>query len=1238
MVPRDDCLERWRIACEEYCRVCILETLELARQPPHPRRRMLRKLSSLALTLSVLFCTGMAEETRESVVWEFNDSNQLPGRAVGLARVVSGTLHEPAYPSFPQGNRVLELAAPSWIQIPDAADNDLFDLKQGDEVTFEAWVQLRSIGKNMCLVGKGRTGTSGYKAINQNWAFRLRNVSGTARLNLLFRSQDANGHKGDWHRWTSDEGFVAGRRWHHVAVSYRFGDPESIQGVLDGNVVAGRWDMGGPTTAPPIVDEDDVWIGSTMAGSKGNSFDGAMDRLAIHPRILPPEELQQRYRWNPPEAKPPTIPNNQVVFQLFESDAGVDAIPIDVSLPMLEWTQEEIALAALPHVFDEWGVREDWPATVLVRAWANVQFPPGRQQLQLRSRGRSRLLIDGKVVAETARQKPAGNAHQLVHDLPPVPHDDMRPAAMGDHETTVDIDSDGSVKTVLWEIVVGGPRYRVEVGETSLAVASPEGMFHLVSPQTQIPLTDAGWAYFTDKQGRLITDLDRLTRQRDVPDVDRYWRRRHEHAQNLIRSVGEIPAIDDVIDARVHQLRRSDSSEEKFAAVDIEFFNTRVRPIFEQRCGRCHLTKQQGGLHLASRHSMVTGGESGVPAVVPGDPGNSPLLDLITADLDEYRMPPLGDGLTAEEVGIVREWIRNGAPMPEVNSGAVTVPDRVDEMTYLRRVFLDTVGVPPTRLDVDSFLADPSVDRRQRLVRKLLRDERWADNWTGYWQDVYAENPNLLKPTLNNTGPFRFWIHDALEDNKSLDRFATELIMMRGGKWSGGAAGFELASQNDVPMAAKSMVLSSAFLGANMKCARCHDAPYHDWTQGQLFEMAAMLDRSKLRLPATSTVPAAFFEAQERQSLIEVTLKPGVDIHGRFPFPEFSTSDVSGLLLNQDDSRELLALKITTSRRFAEVIANRIWKRFFGLGIVDPVDDWEGNPASNPALLQTLADLLIVHHYDGKALSEAILTSRAYQRRARSLSAGEARHFAGPYRRRMTAEQIVDSAFHVVGLPMATEQLTLDVEGAHPADRFLNFGYPRHAWEFTTLANERDRPSLALPRVQAVTDVLKAFGWRNSRPEPLSERDDTPNLIQPGVLANGTVGVWLTRLSDQHGLTRVMLSAATVEELVDDLYVRLLTRHPTEAEETRMCMLLSDGFDDRVVDESASGGSGRPARFRYVSWSNHLNTEANVIKLQMQERARQGDPPTKRLRAEWRERAEDAIWSLLNSPEMILVP
>ena len=159
-------------------------------------------------------------------------------------------------------------------------------------------------------------------------------------------------------------------------------------------------------------------------------------------------------------------------------------------------------------------------------------------------------------------------------------------------------------------------------------------------------------------------------------------------------------------------------------------------------------------------------------------------------------------------------------------AGAAAAP-LAEDAAFLRRVTLDTIGLLPSPEEVTAFLADSTPDKRGRAIDRLLADERWADRWVPYWQDVLAENPNMLKGMLNNTGPFRWWLRDALRDNLPMDRFVSELLSMDGSAQYGGPAGFGLATQNDLPMAAKAQIVTSAFLAMQMKCARCHDAPYH---------------------------------------------------------------------------------------------------------------------------------------------------------------------------------------------------------------------------------------------------------------------------------------------------------------------------------------------------------------------------------------------------------------------------
>ncbi|MCP4169879.1 MAG: hypothetical protein GY758_03795, partial [Fuerstiella sp.] len=171
---------------------------------------MIRFACLATLLLTQCFCHA---DDHETIQWTF--SGTLPGQVVGSASIVSGSLQSPVYPGFPSETSVLKMEAPSWIRIPDTPDESRFDFDNGDAVTFEAWVRINSIGENVYLIGKGRTGTTGQKAVNQNWAFRLRKSDGASCVNFLFRSRKTDDHPGNWHRWTSTTGISTGSRWHH---------------------------------------------------------------------------------------------------------------------------------------------------------------------------------------------------------------------------------------------------------------------------------------------------------------------------------------------------------------------------------------------------------------------------------------------------------------------------------------------------------------------------------------------------------------------------------------------------------------------------------------------------------------------------------------------------------------------------------------------------------------------------------------------------------------------------------------------------------------------------------------------------------------------------------------------------------------------------------------------------------------------------------------------------------------
>jgi mono/diheme cytochrome c family protein len=1194
----------------------------------------------------------------------------------------------PEFPDFDPNNLAVKFdGAGSHFSFADPGDNSPFDFTNGDAITLEGWVNVADLkkGENAYIIGKGRTGDAGFAKDNQNWALRLREGDGQARPSFLFATPHPKGAQAakdaQWHRWTTISGFTPGSGWHHVAVAYRFGDPESVKGWVDGKPVKGTWDMGGASKDAPVVDNDSIWIGSSQAGAASNSFRGMLDEVLIHRDLLTDEVMKARYRREGPETvvqQPPAsekapsvdqIPAGKVLFTFYEGLAVHDKWPKESDPQLVEveqWASDVLILPRLPTRFDEWGIRQGWKAPVLVRMAADLKLPPGKQTFLLRSRGLSRMWVNGQVVLRGKVHGTSSDGHEPVQPVPTPPLPGMRPVGFGDNEESADvtIGADGQCRLIL-ESIVGGKKFRPEPGEMCVAILATDGKAYNIVQATrdanpaQFPLTDAGWERASAAAETSLAAFDDATRSKLAATEHQFWEKRHTTAKKWLadhpgpaapQAAGSLAAGGNPIDAFLaKKVSDAIAASANAGSDESKHFYGKVLPVLQENCFRCHGEKEKGDLRLNTRVAAVKAGSSGKPAVVPGDVAKSELIRRIKSDDADERMPPKGDGLNKEQIAAIEAWVKSGAAWPAapVSKEEVTAPPSLDDAAFLRRVTLDTIGVPASEEQARAFLQDPSPDKRARLVDQLLADPRYADHWMSYWQDVLAENPNMLKPSLNNSGPFRWFLYDALRDNKPMDRLVTELLLLRGGKYEGGSAGFGMAADNDAPLAAKGQILAGAFLGVELQCARCHDSPFHSTKQKDLYSLAAMLERKEVTVPKSSTVPPGFFEKKARESLIKVTLKPGEKIQPVWPFEKVcgvkDDASLDTLLHDPKDTRERLAALVTSpaNNRFAQVLVNRVWKRLIGAGIVEPAHDWEGHAASHPEMLEWLARDLAENGYDLKHTIRLILTSQIYQREAtgaNQIAGSDRRFFVAPDRRRLTGEQVVDSLFAAAGKKMRTEELSFDPDGRRPGDTMISLGRPSRAWMLASLSNERDRPSLALPRAQVIADVLEAFGWSGSRQNPRTDRETDPNVLQPGVLANSILSTWITRASNGSGLADLAAEAPTPEALVDSVFIRFLNRPASAAERAQFSRALSDGFANRLVSPGAIETPAAPQRLPRISWSNHLAAEATTVKLEMETRARAGDPADPRLTPSWRETYEDFVWAVINSPEFVWIP
>ena len=448
-----------------------------------------------------------------------------------------------------------------------------------------------------------------------------------------------------------------------------------------------------------------------------------------------------------------------------------------------------------------------------------------------------------------------------------------------------------------------------------------------------------------------------------------------------------------------------------------------------------------------------------------------------------------------------------------------------DDATFLRRAFLDTIGRLPAPEEVRTYLADTSPAKRERLVDLLLARPEFVDYWAYKWSDVLLVTGSKLRPEAVNA--YYGWIRDRVAENTPWDRLVREVVTASGSSLENGATNYFAVHQDPETMAENT---SQAFLSLSIGCAKCHNHPLEKWTNDQYYAFANLFAR----------VRAKGWGGDARNGDGRRTLfvdQRGDLIQPRTGRPQ-APAPLDGDPLAADDPadrRAALAAWLTAPDNpyFTRSVVNRVWANFFGIGLVEPVDDLRtSNPASNEKLLAALAAFTVEKGYDLKALMRLVLLSETYRRSSEPLphNRDDRKWFARPYPKRLMAEVLSDAISDVTGVRDTYTEVALN-DGS--SEKITGYAPETRALELHDSAVKNY--------------FLKTFG-RNARDITCEcERSSQPSLVQVLHLANGTT--INGKLAAKGGrVTQTLATDPKPRELVDEAWVRCLSRQPTDAE------------------------------------------------------------------------------------------
>jgi hypothetical protein len=432
---------------------------------------------------------------------------------------------------------------------------------------------------------------------------------------------------------------------------------------------------------------------------------------------------------------------------------------------------------------------------------------------------------------------------------------------------------------------------------------------------------------------------------------------------------------------------------------------------------------------------------------------------------------------------------------------------------FFRRIHLDTIGTLPDPADVRAFLADKTPDRRAKAIDRVLERPEFVDFWALKWGDHLRIN----RARLNDKGMWSFhnWVRAALRENRPVDEFVRDIITAEGSTFTEGPANYY---RTGTP-ADWSETTAQLFLGVRLQCAKCHHHPFEKWSQDDYYGMSAFF----VRVGTKNSEEFGIFGGERVLHL----LPTGEQTHPRKGSVVPPHSLDGPAVDDPFDRRRKLAEWLTAKDNpfFARNIVNRFWGYFMGRGLVEPLDDLRAtNPASNPELLDALAQDFAEHRFDLKHLMRTIMNSRAYELSADITVGNRADavnvYFARYTVKRLTAEQLADALDFATGTREKYTGLPLGTR------------------------------AIQLPDPEVKSFLLDVFGRPSRQITCECERTAQPNIAQALHLLNG--GFLNQKIAASVGRIETLFKAKkALPQIVEELYLVTLSRPPRPEEVTK---------------------------------------------------------------------------------------